>query len=119
MAKEDLEKAKQSVAETVTKINTIDAKIAEFQEQYKKLLEMRRRGILFCAQTLKPLNDEGRDQCLEGTDEKIIDEIRANMFMFNDLALLDKREVMAAQRKIIDLALQMEKAGEIVFPEGV
>lgn len=177
MSKEDLEKAKQSVAETVTKINTIDAKIAEFQEQYKKLLEMRRRGILFCAQTLKPLNDEGRDQCLEGTSEKLIDEIRANMFMFNDLALLDKRdlqkilfkcstdglafavklmdntpvkkaifsnvsknnlqmirekenslgepatvdkrEVMAAQRKIIDLALQMEKAGEIVFPEGV
>lgn len=32
---------------------------------------------------------------------------------------VDKREVMAAQRKIIDLALQMEKAGEIVFPEGV
>ncbi len=177
MTKEELEKTKQTVGETVQKIVTIDARIAEFQEQYKKLLEMRRRGILYCAQVLKPLNDEGRDQCLEGASEKISEEIRSNMFMFNDLAKLDKRdlqkilfkcstddlawavklldntpvkkqifsnvsknnlqmirekenslgdpaavdkkEVAAAQRKIIDLALQMEKAGEIVFPEGV
>lgn len=177
MAKEDLEKAKQTVSETLAKINAVEAKMAEFQIQYKKLQQMRRNGILFCAKTLKPLDDEGRDLCLEGTSEKLNQEIRANMFMFSDLALLDKRdlqkilfkcsiddlaysiklldntpekkailsnvsknnlqqilqkekdlgevetvdksEVMAAQRKIIDLTLQMEREGTIVFPEGV
>ena len=177
MTKEDVEKAKTTVSETVSKINAIDLKIAEFQEQYKKLLEMRRKGILYCAQTLKPLDDKNRAECLEGTDEKLVDEINANMFMFNDLAKLDKRdlqkilfkcntddlayavkllentpvkkaiysnvsknnlqqlrekenslgepdtvdkhEVMAAQRKIIDLTLEMEKSGEIVFPDGI
>ena len=45
--------------------------------------------------------------------------IREKENSLGEPATVDKREVMAAQRKIIDLALQMEKAGEIVFPEGV
>jgi len=173
----EYEKAKTAVNETLTKINTIDAKIAEFQEQYKKLLEMRQRGIMYCAQIIKPMDDAKRDECLEGVSEQIADAIKDNMFVFDDLAKLDKRElqkvlfkcstedlafavklldntpvkkaifsnvsknnlqlirekenslgdpaavdkkeVIAAQRKIIALTIQMEKAGEIMFPEGV
>ena len=45
MTKEDLEKAKQIVSETVAKIIAVEERMAEFQIQYKKLQQMRRRGI--------------------------------------------------------------------------
>lgn len=110
MAKEELEKAKQTVSETLAKINAVEAKMAEFQIQYKKLQQMRRNGILFCAKTLKPLDDEGRDLCLEGTSETLNQEIRANMFMFSDLALLDKRDLQKILFKcsIDDLAYSIK-----------
>lgn len=177
MTKEEIEKAKENVSGTLQKISAIDSKITEFQEQLKKLQDMRRRGILFCAQNLKPLDQETRDELLSASSEALSDDIQRNMLSFGDLAKLDKRElqkllfkcelddlalsvvlldnsevkkqiysnvsknnlqqirekekllgppetvnraeIAQAQRKILDLALAMEKNGEILFPEGI
>ncbi|MCQ2573658.1 MAG: hypothetical protein MJ182_07165 [Treponema sp.] len=177
MTKEEIEKAKENVTGTLQKISAIDAKIVEFQEQLKKLQDMKRRGILFCAQNLKPLDQETRDELLAETPEALSDDIQRNMLSFSDLAKLDKRElqkllfkcalddlavsvvlldnsevkkhiysnvsknnlqqirekekllgdpqtvsktdIAQAQRRILDLALSMEKNGEILFPEGI
>lgn len=177
MTKEEIEKAKTNVTGTLQKISAIDSKILEFQEQMKKLQEMRRKGVFFCSQNLKPLSQDIRDELLAETPEALSDEIQRNMLSFSDLAKLDKRElqkllfkcqlddlavsvvllnnsevkkhiysnvsknnlqqirekekllgdpqtinkteVAQAQRRILDLALSMEKNGEILFPDGI
>lgn len=177
MNKEQIEQAKTTVSDAVTKIQAIDAKIADFQAQYKKLLEMRSKGVLFCAKTVKTLPGEDRDACLAELDAGLADDIRKMMFMFDDIAKLDKRhiqkimfkcdlkdiahalklsegteikkyimsnisrnnitlvneemekmgdvaavdrsEVLAAQRRILDVALELEASGEIFFPEDM
>jgi len=175
MNKEQIEQTKNTVAGAVTKIQAIDDKIAEFQSQLQKLQEMRNKGVLFCAKTVKTLPGEERDACLAQFDTALADDIQKMMFMFEDIAKLDKRhiqkimfkcdlkdiahalklsegteikkyimsnisrnnitlvneemekmgdaasvdraEVLAAQRRILDVALELQAAGEIFFPE--
>ncbi len=177
MTAAQIEQTKASVQDAVSKIEAIDARIAEFQAQYKKLLEMRSKGVLFCAKTVKTLPGEVREAYLEELDAALSDDIRKMMFMFEDIAKLDKRhiqkimfkcdlkdiahalklsegteikkyimsnisrnnitlvneemekmgdaatvdraEVLAAQRRILDVALELEAAGEIFFPEDL
>ncbi len=180
MTSAQIEQTKASVQDAVAKIAAIDAKIAEFQAQYKKLLEMRSKGVLFCAKTVKTLPGEARDAYLDELntrDVALAADIRKMMFMFEDIAKLDKRhiqkimfkcdlkdiahalklsegaeikkyimsnisrnnialvndeiermgdaaavdraEVLAAQRRILDVALELEAAGEIFFPEDL
>ena len=115
MGQAEKETAKVNVAQTLEKIKTIDAKILEFEEKYRQLKEMRTKGIIFCARNLKELNAEEREEALSETSPELADEISANMFSFEDLALLDKRDLQKVLFKCStdDLAWAIKLLGNV------
>lgn len=87
----EIEQTKAAIEDSIKKLNAIDTKAKELETQLQKLAELKAKGLAYCAFNMKKLDSREREKCFTEIEPELAEQIKRNMFSFQDLATLDRR----------------------------